>query len=156
MHSLVSRGYFIHGRMCREVRLQCFGIARCQTPSVAHLLWSISGLLFPVGSQKATSRSRLVSMLPYISRTLILDTRVIHRGSAGSFGPFRIPMDLHWNSDIARRGSPHHSTVLLQYQCTIDARTHAGPYGVPTGPPRARRNPTPATSGPPPAPSDHD
>ena len=41
---------------------------------------------------------------------------------------------------VTRRGSTGRSTV--PYRCTIDVRTHTGPYGVPTGPPGPRRDPT--------------
>ena len=30
----------------------------------------------------------------------------------------------------------------VPYQCTIDVRTHTGPYGVPTGPLEPHRDPT--------------
>ena len=43
-------------------------------------------------------------------------------------------------TDGTRRGSTDRSTV--PYWCTIDVRTHTGPYGVPTGPPGAHRDPT--------------
>ena len=41
---------------------------------------------------------------------------------------------------VTRRGSTGRSTIL--YRCTIDVRTHTGPYGVPTGPPGPHRDPT--------------
>ena len=40
---------------------------------------------------------------------------------------------------VTRRGSTGRSTV--PYRCTIDVRTHTGPYGVPMGPPGPRRDP---------------
>ena len=45
---------------------------------------------------------------------------------------------LIWH-DRTRRGSTDRSTV--PYRCTIDVRTHTGPYGVPTGPPGAPSGP---------------
>ena len=41
---------------------------------------------------------------------------------------------------VTRWGSTGRLTV--PYRCTIDVWTHMGPYGVPTGPPEARRDPT--------------
>ena len=41
---------------------------------------------------------------------------------------------------VTRRGLTGRSTV--PYRCTIDVRTQTGPYGVPTGPPGPRRDPT--------------
>ena len=46
---------------------------------------------------------------------------------------------LIWH-DGTRWGSTGRSTV--PYRCTIDVRTHTGPYGVPTGPLEPRRDPT--------------
>ena len=50
--------------------------------------------------------------------------------------------DYHRSSEYAVtcRGSMGRSTV--PYRCTIDVRTHMGPYGVPTGPPGPHRDPT--------------
>ena len=41
---------------------------------------------------------------------------------------------------VTRWGSRGGSTV--PYRCTTDVQTHTGPYGVPTGPPEARWDPT--------------
>ena len=41
---------------------------------------------------------------------------------------------------VTRRGSTGRLTV--PYGCTIDVRTHTGPYGGPMGPPGPRRYPT--------------
>ena len=52
----------------------------------------------------------------------------------------RVSVRTLFRHDETRQGSAGRSTV--PYRCTIDVRTHTGPYGVPTGPPGPRRDPT--------------
>ena len=43
----------------------------------------------------------------------------------------RVPTETRWNptwSEVTRQALTDHSTV--PYQCTIDIRTHTGPYGT--------------------------
>ena len=65
------------------------------------------------------------------------------RGLPGHVGFRRVSVGtLIWHDmtdHMTRRGSTDRSTV--PYRCTIDVRTHTGPYGVPMGPPGPRWDP---------------
>ena len=108
--------------------------------SVSHVVSRLDGFGWvPLGPVRARQGSVWSRMGPYISRTPIRDSRVTRQGSSGHIGFRRVSVGTLFWHDGTRRGSTDRSTV--PYRCTIDVRTHTGPYGVPTGPPGARRDP---------------
>ena len=112
VRDLVARGYSIPGRMSQRGggRAPAFRVARCRTRSGVRL----DGLgWFPLGPIRVRLGPTWSRIGPYISRTLIRDSRVFCQGSTGR------------------------STV--PYRCTIDVRTPWARHGVPTGPPEAGR-----------------
>ena len=138
---MFARGYFIPGCTSQRgvVGRLRFRVACCQTPSEVFdgLGWVTLG---PVGARQGPVWSH---MCPYISRTsygTVERSVRACRGLSGHIGFRWVSVGtLIWH-DRTRRGSTDRSTV--PYWCTIDVRTHTGPYGVPTGPPGPHRDPT--------------
>ena len=94
----------------------------------------------PLGPKRARQGPIWSRMGPYISRTPIRDSRVIHQGSSGPIGFRRVSVGtLIWH-DRTRQGSTDRSTV--PYWCTIDVRTHTGAYVSLTCPDGTQCDPT--------------
>ena len=134
---MVARGYLVPGRTSQR---GVFGRRRFVSHVVRHRQGSgFDGLrCVPLGPVRACQGPVWSRMGPYISRTSIRDNRAICQGLSGPVGFRRVSVgNLIWH-DRTRRGSTDRSTV--PYRCTIDVRTHTGPYGDPTGPPGPRRD----------------
>ena len=125
------------------VKLRCFSVARCQTPSGGRLDGFGWVLLGPKRARQGPGWSR---MGPYISRTLMQDSRVICRGSSGPIGPYRVPTGFCRNTDLARRDSTWldgslDCPVSVHNCCTnpLTPRRPHGPSGAPSEPTDPRR-----------------
>ena len=98
---MVARGYVIPGGASQRgvVRLRCFRVARCRTQSGVKL----DGLGWvPLGPVRVRQGPVWFRLGPYISRTLIRDSRVIRQGSSGPIGPYRVLTGFRRNPDLAR------------------------------------------------------
>ena len=77
--------------------------------SVSHVVRPRRGLGFEglgwvaLGPKRARQGSVWSCMGPYMSRTLIRDSRVIRQGSSGRVGPNRVPSGFRGNPVLARR-----------------------------------------------------
>ena len=77
--------------------------------SVSHVVRPRQGLGFeglgwvPLGPKRARQGPVWSRMGPYISRTLIRDSRVIRQGPSGPVGSYRVPTGFRRNPDLARR-----------------------------------------------------
>ena len=84
--------------------------------SVSHVVRHRQGSGFdglgwvPLGPKRARQGPVWSRMGPYISRTLIRDSRVIRQGPSGPVGSYRVPTGFRRNTDLAR----HHPTLGRQ------------------------------------------
>ena len=124
------------------VRLRCFSVARCWTPSGVRL----DGLGWvPLGPVRVRQGPILWYRVgPYVSRTLIRDSRVIHQGSSGPVGPYRVPMGFRRNPVLARRDPTRldgsldcpvsvHDSCMDPYGTLYGGPTGAIPIGISRG-----------------------
>ena len=136
---MVARGYVIPRGVNQKGggRAPALRVARCQTTSGVGVRGVGLVLLGPVGARQGPGWSHIG---PYISRTLIRDSRVIRRGSSGSIGPCRdsdgFPSEPCFGTtscDGARQ---------IARLSRIDAQSMYRPPGHTTASQRALRDPT--------------
>ena len=98
----------------------------------------------PLGPKRARQGPIWSRIGRYMSRTLIWDSRVIHRGSSGPVGSYRVPMGFRRNPDLARRtptgldGSLD-CPISVHDSCTDPYGSLRRPHGPSGGPSADRR-----------------
>ena len=103
VRDLVARGYSIPGGASQR------GGWSGSDVSVSHVVRPRQGSGFeglgwvPLGPKRARQGPVWSRMGPYISRTLIRASRVIHQGQSGLVGSYRVPTGFRRNPDLARR-----------------------------------------------------